>query len=201
MFEIPTPEQAPAAVHPVVRAFDRMGGYTLTFSIVFAAMVWASVLFLLPQFSAIEVLGARHALSDLPGLKAALLQHVEEPEAKRTALDAPLQHAVYAELKQAQSAWQLMHTWNDVQRVIIDTSGTTDILHLTEQRFDPTAKTITLVGDVRNSGPQSMTVLAEFLDSLAKLPGVASLSPVPFTRQNDPRIGEVSPFTVTITLP
>ncbi len=201
MSDIPTPTPVPSEVHHVVRAFDRVGGYVLTFSAVFAVMVWASVLFLLPRFAAIEVLGAHHAVEELPALKAALISKVTDAEAKRTALVVPVQHATYDALKEAQSAWQTLHVWNEVTRVIAETSGKDHAVHLVAQTFDPTAHAITLVGDIRNSGTQSMTVLAGFLDSLASIPGVTSLSPVPFTRADDPRIGDHSPFTVTLTLP
>ncbi len=200
MFETPT--QAPAVTEPrhILHAFDRTGGYVLTFSIVFAAMVWASVLWILPRFSTVEVLGANYSVHELPSLKADLLHQVTAAETKRGELVVPVQHATYAALKEDQSVWGVLHLWNDVQRVISDVSGTDHVLHFSSQQFDPATHTITLTGDVRNSGTQSMTVLAGFLDSLAKLPGVASLSPVPFTRSSDPRIGDFSPFAVTITL-
>lgn len=200
MLETPTPTPAVPPTRHILRAFDRIGGYVLVFSIVFAAMVWASVLWILPRFSTVEVLGAKYSVHQLPSLKADLLNQVTLAETKRGELVVPVQHAAYAALKDDQSAWGAMHVWNDVQRVITETSGSDRVLHFSLQQFDPTARTITLVGDVRNSGTQSMTVLAGFLDSLAKLPGIASLSPVPFTRDSDPRIGDFSPFAVTLTL-
>lgn len=203
MSETSTPIEPAASTPPersVMHAVDRVGGYMLTFSIVFAAMVWASVLFLLPRFSTIEVLGARHTLAELPALKAELVSQVGEAEAKRSALVIPVQQESYEALKASQDAWHLQYIWNDVTRLISETSGKDQILHIAVQEFDPAARSITLSGDVRHSGTQSMTILAGFLDSLAKLPGVASLSPVPFTRLNDPHIGDYSPFTVTLTL-
>lgn len=200
MSDTPTPTPAPQELHPAIQALDRIGGYTLTFSVVFAAMVWASVLFLLPQFSYVEVLGARHTVDELSSLKADLVGKVSALEGRRTELVAPLQHAAYEELKDDQHAWKILFAWKEAMRIVAETSGKDAAVHLAEQSLNASARSITLAGDIRNSGIQSMTVLAGFIDALSKIPG-ASLTPVPFTRKTDARIGEYSPFTVTITLP
>jgi len=55
-------------------------------------------------------------------------------------------------------------------------------------------------GEIRNVDTRTMTVLAEFAQSLTSLPAVASATTPTFAREEDSKIGFHSPFDITLTL-
>lgn len=200
MSEIPTSTPQSAPEHSLHLTLDRLGGHMLAFAFVFAVVVWASVLFILPRYALVEVLGSKYPVAVLPAMKADLLAQVSAAEERRNLLVQPVQSDTYEALKQSRSAQAAMDALREVERVDRQVGGPEDAVHIAATAVDLEHHTISLTGDVRNVGMQSMTVLAEFLDALARIPSVATVSPVPFVRQTNPKFGTYSPFTVTVTL-
>lgn len=199
-----TPESALAAaeiMQPATRSgLYRLGGYALLFSMVFAVMVWGSVVFLLPQWNVIEVSGGEHTVEELMQLKAELASQVEEKEERRSSLITPIQDDAYTGMKRSRGTLQHLQVHQALMNLIRTFPAGSTTVWIASETIDVEKNSITLTGDIRNTGTRSMTVLAEFLDALQKIPTVTSLSSVPFTRQHSESIGDFSPFTVTLAL-
>lgn len=75
-----------------------------------------------------------------------------------------------------------------------------DAVFLASLQYDAERHTLTLTGDVRNVGPRSMTVLAEFIETLRGVPVVEAVEHQRFTREEDPKGGFHSPFTLLLRL-
>ena len=75
-----------------------------------------------------------------------------------------------------------------------------DAVFLESFRYDAKDHTLTLTGDVRNVGPRSMTVLAEFIEALRSVPTVEAVEHQRFLREEDPKGAFHSPFTLLLRL-
>lgn len=75
-----------------------------------------------------------------------------------------------------------------------------DAVFLESFTYTTEEQTITLTGDVRGVGPRSMTVLAEFIEALKRLPFVEAVEHQRFTREEDAAGAFHSPFTLLLRL-
>jgi hypothetical protein len=76
-----------------------------------------------------------------------------------------------------------------------------DTIAIGQYIFTPGVEdTLTLTGDVRNVGPRSMTVLAQFTEELRRLPSVTAVKPPLFQRVEESDGSMHSPFRIVLTL-
>lgn len=75
-----------------------------------------------------------------------------------------------------------------------------DAVFLESFAYDAEKHTLTLTGDVRRVGPRSMTVLAEFIEALPRIPIVSAVEHQRFTREEDPEGDFHSPFALLLRL-
>ncbi len=76
-----------------------------------------------------------------------------------------------------------------------------DAVHIGAIDYDETQKTATVTGDVRFVDVRSMTILSAFVDRLRAMPDVRSVTDPAYVRDDDPKTGPHSPFTVTLVFP
>lgn len=171
------------------------------FSMVLASLMALSWTLLLPRYTRIEVGGTLRSAEEIVRYRESLTADITTKERARR------QHIVTVHAPEFETLTQLRQS-----RVSLDDlrdsltkhatalTGKEDIVHWTALRYDPEGKSLVLQGDIRNVSTRSMTVLAEFAQSLKDLPFVASATTPSFTREEDPVIGMHSPFTVTLSL-
>lgn len=75
-----------------------------------------------------------------------------------------------------------------------------DAVFLESFQYDAVGRTLALAGDVRHVGPRSMTVLAEFIETLRRIPFVEEVEHQRFLREEDPSGAFHSPFSLLLRL-
>jgi hypothetical protein len=197
-FPVPSPEAHPRS--PAADILQRVAQPFLLFSAVLTLLLVASSWFLLPRLERVEVTGS---VLDVPGLqaqKADLSAQVAVLEETRNRFALAIRDPAYDTLKQRRLS---VESFADLQKSLRDAAAAVnekeDAVHLSSFAYRPEEKTIRIGGDVRHVDSRSMTVLAEFVDALRRLPFVASVETPPFTRDDGPD-GPHSPFAFTLTL-
>jgi hypothetical protein len=171
------------------------------FSATLCGLLVLSWVQLMPRLTRVEVGGKTRDAAQMRGYKVQLAAQIQESEDKRRDFALPLRDADYDMLKEMRSAplsyEDLRHALFAQAAAIVEHKDAVVI-----QRIDyaPLAKTVRLTGDVRNVESRSMTVLAEFTESVRQMPFVASVAPPRFERQDDAKTGAHSPFDFTLTL-
>lgn len=177
---------------------DRVALPFFIFSAVLGAFLLASAAMVLPQFKLVEVSGKTYDAAQLETLRAELTAKVGEAEKRRDELVLPEQEPTHEQAKDERRATPSIA---GIRARMLDDMKSIDPAHgivVSTFAFDETKNVITLTGDVRNVGPRSMTLLAEFVDGLKKLPGVASIDGEEYVRQEDKKTGPHSPFSLTL---
>lgn len=75
-----------------------------------------------------------------------------------------------------------------------------DAVFLESFQYDAAGRTLTIAGDVRHVGPRSMTVLAEFIETLRRIPSVEAVEHQRFLREEDASGAFHSPFSLLLRL-
>ncbi|OGJ57167.1 hypothetical protein A3H22_03575 [Candidatus Peribacteria bacterium RIFCSPLOWO2_12_FULL_55_15] len=75
-----------------------------------------------------------------------------------------------------------------------------DAVFLESFHYDAAGRTLALAGDVRHVGPRSMTVLAEFIETLQRIPFVDAVEHQRFLREEDASGAFHSPFSLLLRL-
>ena len=173
----------------------------LIFSVVLAALLGLSWFFLLPRFTQIAIGGTTRNVGGLKQYKAELTAQIAAAEDNRRQLVLAVHDPQYDALKEERRTRMPL---DQVRRLITDHAtafaGKADVIHIDAFTGDSEHNTVTIRGDVRNSGVRSMTVLAGYVTSLKQQPFVAAATTPAFSRDEKPGIGPFSPFTITITL-
>lgn len=172
------------------------------FSVVFSALMAVSWAFLLPRYTRIEISGTPRSAVQIRAYRAELTSQIATKEEERRQLVLAVHDPQYDALK--------AHRRNRVslddlrtqleEHAATPTADKTDVVRWNAFDYDPAGKTLHIRGDIRNVETRSMTVLAEFAQSLKYLPFVASATTPAFTREEDPKTGFRSPFAITLTL-
>jgi hypothetical protein len=175
--------------------------------VLFAAVLFGFLLIswylLLPQMTRVTVAGEERDTLELAThvhqLRASILAFEEE----RSDLVTPLRGGLYGDLRSekfGETSFSIIHGHvRDLEHTV--SRGRNDVVIFTAIQYDEEQKTLLLEGDVRNVGPRSMTLLAEFVDGMKRMPFAAEVTLPRFTREEDEKIGTHSPFSFTVTLP
>lgn len=187
---VPEPEAKPSVLR-------RAGISLMLFSLVFTGLLFASWTYLLPRFTRIQVQGKTVDLAVILPYEQSLRAQITEIESKRNVLAMPVNDAAYDTLKREAACYPLLE---DLERAVAEVAlqiGENAVLFsgMTFSRG-----TLTLMGDVRNVGPRSMTILAQFVEAVRAAPFTESLTTPVFSRQQDPVIGFHSPFSFPVRL-
>lgn len=157
---------------------------------------------LLPRFTSVEADGRQLSRSDLALFVRDLQAKIADAEMKRSALVTPGREGLHAEMvRRKTAAVSPLRARSDIAstaaRMVLQIP---DAVHVSALHFSPLAGSLALSGTVRSVGPRSMTVLAQFVDSLRSLPWVSSVTLPRFSREEDPQHGVFSPFAFQLTV-
>ncbi len=172
------------------------------FSTVFSSVLGVSRLTVLPMLTAVEVGGETRDAAALEAEATALRSSLQDLEQERDADILPLGGTKYRTLADAKitaaAPIDIMHAIGDIASSVVPENPKAVIL--SRFVYAPGDHTITLSGDVRGVGPSSMTVLAQFTETLRTDPRISSVIAPSFTRLQDPKTGPHSPFILSLTL-
>lgn len=174
----------------------------LLFAVVLATLLTLSFLLLLPLLTDVEAGGSQRTAAGLRTYHAHVLADILQEEQERDAAVLPAVDHAYVVLRDGR---QEDSSLIDLRSRILQTASSlvpeVGAIHVRSFTYDRSAHSLTLDGEVRNVGPRSMTVLAQFVDELQRVPGVSAVQPPPFERRDDPTAGLHSPFSIVLTLP
>ena len=178
--------------------FSRMGSFLLLFSAVFVGILGISWTFVLPHLTRLQVDGKTVELSAVLPYERQLNAQIIEAEAKRNEIVLPVNDSDFETLKHRARCYPPLE---DLRSQLIKTANTfgDDVVLFQELTFDASGM-LSISGDIRNVGPRSMTVLAQFVDALKDIPFFTAITPPLFLRQGNASIGFYSPFSITLTL-
>lgn len=188
--------------HFLNRLLEQLSTPFLIFSTVLFSSLGASQAMLLPKLTQVEVSGQERSVFQLESLAADLAVQVEAEEAKRNELfteKSDKEYGAVMELQNATSNALSIHKEVTSLAKSFDAEGESVVV-LTNISVDPLRHILTITGDVRNVGPQSLTVLASFRAELEKLSSISRVQPGTFERLEDSKIGPHSPLSITATL-
>jgi hypothetical protein len=175
----------------------RVSSALLLFSAVFAGVLLLSWFFLLPRLTQLKLQGQTVSISAILPYEQRLRADITKLEEERTALVLPVQDATYDALKVHTQCYPLpqdaLHTLHAAALQMGE-----NVAHIASATFVQNGSVL-LKGEVRNVGPRSMTVLAQFVKEVEKLPMVEDVTTPAFTRESAAG-GYVSPFEFTLTL-
>ena len=181
---------------------SRVGMPLLLFGTGLTLLLVLSQALLLPRLTQLKVHGQLMDSERLRAYEETLLREVRAQEAQRSVLIEPVQDELYGALKERKrSVLPFDRVRAEIEAVAARVSGEAGPRVLFSRfAYDPFAATLEIAGDVRDAGPGSMTVLAEFVDLLKSAPSVEGFSAPSFAREQDPAIGFYSPFALTLRL-
>lgn len=171
------------------------------FSLVLLVLLSLSFTLVLPLFTRVDVGGSQRTAGELRTYVGQLSASVLRVERERDQSILPVAFVAYEDLK----ADRLAHpSFAGLRVELLRTASALvpekDAIHVEAVSYDDAARVLSVVGDVRGVGPRSMTVLAEYVDAIAKISGVEVSQPA-YQRVDDPEIGMHSPFTLHLTFP
>lgn len=186
----------------VTAILSRISVPAFLFSLALTAILGVSRVTLLPMLTAVNVGGVSRDTEELQIYSQKLTTEIEGLSSERDQSLMPLQGTPYAKLVALKA---LDPTLPEVLSLFSSTASTvlpdqSEAIVLLKISFTPDDRSIVLKGDVRGVGPQSMTVLAQLVETLRNHPRVAEVVSPAFSRSEDPEIGMHSPFTLTLTL-
>ena len=171
------------------------------FSVILTSLLAASYAFLLPRYMRIEVGGAPRSAEQIRALRAELTSQIVAKEEERRRLVLAVHDPQFEALQERRrERIPLDELRERLATQAATITGKEDVVQWHSFTYDPDGKTLRIRGEIRNVGTRSMTVLAEFAQSLTSLQFVASATTPAFTREEDAKIGFRSPFDITLTL-
>jgi hypothetical protein len=189
---LPAPPASPVDI------FWRISWPFFLFTLVLLGIFALSWAYLLPRYTRVEINGTAMTGTEIKDHKTSLTAQVAALEAARRTLVLAVNDPAYDALKTHRKERK---TLESVTTVFEEHAKTVQGGRVVFRSFayDPGKNALTLRGDVRDAGVSSMTVLAQYAESLKTLPDVKSVTIPAFSRMEDPRIGTYSPFDITVT--
>lgn len=172
------------------------------FSLVLAGLLTVSWYVLVPELTHVEVNGSVRGLQELKSYKAGLEAQITRMEDERGTFLLPVDNDVYVRLKSMkESRLQFQRFRSELSYIMKNiVPDQKNVVKLESFVFDAENGTAEIRGEVRNVGPRSMTVLAQFVEQLQSLPMVADIDTSRYTRQESADNGFFSPFVLRLTM-
>ncbi|MBI4129435.1 hypothetical protein HY464_01960 [Candidatus Peregrinibacteria bacterium] len=172
----------------------------LTFAVALFLALFLSWWFFLPRLAGVPLHGKMMYGSSLVQFYADLRDRTDALEDARNQLVLPGQDSLSQFLHQLRrSDVSLVPLFailvRSAEKAVPDRP---DAVVFENFQYDAINKTLQVTGDVRNVGPRSMTVLAEFIETLRSIPVVGAVEHQRFTREEGPKGEFHSPFTVLL---
>ncbi|MDD5623539.1 MAG: hypothetical protein PHI23_02415 [Candidatus Peribacteraceae bacterium] len=172
------------------------------FCVVLLSFLLLSWFLLFPRIARVDLHGSLVGAGDLRAREQELAAKVALLEEQREEYLSPLDDTAFGRLKVLKAE---QPSFLEVRASVLEAAQGAvpeqeDAVAIGSIRYLEGGRRLSITGDVRNVGFQSMTILAQFVETLGHLPGVVSVDPPAFTRESDPVIGPYSPFSLTLTL-
>lgn len=172
------------------------------FSAALCGALTVSRLLLLPRYTQVTFGGATEDASSLRERSSALQASILAQEHERDELILPLQDTFYrllvSEKHRRPDVAMLLRRVENVAAQFTDDGKPQVFFERVAVLGDE--RSVQLQGTVRNAGPRSMTVLAQFTEALRALPVAASVVSPQFTRTVLPDGSLASPFAISFQL-
>ena len=175
----------------------------LMFAAMFTALFFVSTHAVLPALLSVEVAGSTRNVQEVKAYHDVLQERIEQKKQQRTALIFPMEGTDYRKLADwKHDQYSLHFLQSSISQLAKSMPATKEgsAVFIQSFRYYPIDGLLEIEGDVRNVGPRSMTVLAQFVETLQKESFVQSVQHPTFRRIESPTLGFVSPFTLTIAL-
>lgn len=173
------------------------------FSLVLTTLLMITKMTVLPALLSVDIDGTTRNVQDLKTYHDVLAEQIAKKVDQRNTLILPMEGTDYrslADWKQEQYSFSfLTSSLSQLAKAVPATEGGTAV-YVESIRYYPIDKMVEMRGDVRNVGPRSMTVLAQFVESLQAEPYVSTVEHPTFTRVEDKNLGFLSPFHLKIAL-
>ena len=173
---------------------------TFLFTTVFTGTLLVSEIFILPRLTRVEIEGSANSVSDVQQYHSDLTASLSKLEQERNFYVLPLQNELFSAMK------EIKYGQKDyvIQKEMLGKAADDffmegeRVVFLYSMHFDAQDSTLEVRGDVRNVGPRSMTILAQFTESVRSLPFVSSVQNPRFSREYSEELGAYSPFVLRI---
>lgn len=188
----------PAENHALSR---RLARSILLFTAVFGATLGVSRQFLLPQLMTLRIGETSVLATDVANLEQKLTLTVRTIEQQRDRLVLPGQDEL-SRVRRAeqQTVFSIEFLEDEMKLLAHRASGSDGSVVFHKIHYDAQTRRVSVRGDVRDVGPRSMTVLAQFTDFLEHHEGVLAIEPPLFVREHDEQTGFHSPFSIHFTI-
>ncbi len=173
----------------------------LIFTAVLAFMLAVSSVIVLPRLTKVRIGGTLHNTIELSRHVKSIEAAVIDLENTRAEYVTPMRRGLYGEAKKSlkYSVPALFALQENIYEIIRDTvPENLSAIVLFGYVYNPDERVLVLEGDVRSVGPRSMTVLAQFVDTIKRAKWVDSVEPPKFARLKNAEAGYHSPFKFTI---
>ena len=172
------------------------------FSLVLTAFLALSWYVLVPELTRVEIGGSVRGLQELKDYKADLEGQIVALEESRGSFLLPVNHGLYQQLKRLKNdRLKFQDLRREIREVIKElVPGRTDVVVLSGFYFDASKNIGEIHGQVANVGPRSMTVVAQFVEEIHRIPMVINVETSRFTRQEGENGSFFSPFTIRMTV-
>lgn len=166
------------------------------------SLLFLSWSILIPQLTHIEIDGTVRSVQELTAYKADLSQQISSLKEKRSVYLSPVQNDVYSRLKaEKNDRLKFQHIRTEVREATLRlVSGRSDIVAFSSFQFNAAKKTVELRGEIHNVGTRSMTVLAQFIEEIDRIPAIVHIDASRFTREERTKGVFYSPFTIRFTI-
>ncbi len=172
------------------------------FSLVLTAFLALSWYVLVPELTRVEIGGSVRGLQELQDYKADLEGQIVALEESRGSFLLPVNHGLYQQLKRLKNdRLKFQDLRREIRQVIKELMpGRADVVVLSGFYFDASKNIGEIHGQVANVGPRSMTVVAQFVEGIHRIPMVINVESSRFTRQEGENGSFFSPFTIRMTV-
>jgi len=179
----------------------RLAGSILLFLAAFGGIGTISRYVLLPQLLTLQIGDTSVLATEVADLEQEIRRTAEAVADKRDALILPGQDELSRALRADQElALPIPLLEKELKILAHRASGSEGSIVFHKLHYHAPDQRVSLRGDVRNVGPRSMTVLAQFTDLLERHEGVTAMEPPLFVREEDPVAGFHSPFSLQFTV-
>lgn len=190
--ETPAPQPLQAILHRVAQPL-------LLFAGVLFGLLFLSYVLLLPRFTRLHKAdGTALSPRAIARYERTLAADLAAQEEERIRLVLPVNDPAFTMLKERKHALLFLDVREQLTLTVARLGEAEDSVVFTRIAFEGDA--VTLEGDVRNVGTRSMTVLAAYVEELARLPFVSDLERPRFTREQRADGSFHSPFTIRFRL-
>lgn len=172
------------------------------FATVLTVLLSLSWYLLVPELTRVEVGGSVRGMQELKEYKMNLDAQISTLKQQRSTFLRPVEHDIYQQVKLLQQErlgyQKLRRSINSAISELVP--GKKNIVSISGFYYDGSQKQAELRGRVHNVGPRSMTVLAQFVEGLDRIPEIITIDASKYTREETADHEFYSPFTIRLRL-